>query len=102
MASKYNLGKFLGEGTWGSVYEATRRSDGLQVAVKRIKPMDPSLGMNFTALREVKYLRELKNVNVVDVRIIWVLSTFLISVVIVKRRFSESGSVVFSHGICSV
>jgi cyclin-dependent kinase 7 len=74
MASKYNLGKFLGEGTWGSVYEATRRSDGLQVAVKRIKPMDPSLGMNFTALREVKYLRELKNVNVVDVRIIYVLS----------------------------
>ena len=67
MASKYTTGKFLGEGTWGSVYEAFRRSDGLQVAIKRIKPMDPALGVNFTALREIKYLRELKHTNVVDV-----------------------------------
>jgi cyclin-dependent kinase 7 len=61
------MGKFLGEGTWGSVYEASRRSDGLRVAIKRIKPGDPKLGMNFTALREIKYLRELRHTNVVDV-----------------------------------
>ena len=68
MASKYHTGKFLGEGTWGLVYEATRISDGTQVAIKKIKPMpQQELGMNFTALREVKYLKELHSINVVEV-----------------------------------
>jgi cyclin-dependent kinase 7 len=79
MASKYLQGRKLGEGTWGTVFEATRRSDGIQVAIKRIKPMEPELGMNFTALREVKFLKELKCVNVVDVSDVkgffWCLST---------------------------
>lgn len=68
MATKYYTGKFLGEGTWGLVYEATRKADGSQVAIKKIKPMpQKELGMNFTALREVKYLKELKSINVVEV-----------------------------------
>eukprot|EP01040_Poterioochromonas_malhamensis_P002350 gene2350-2497_t len=67
MATKYYTGKFLGEGTWGLVYEATRKADGSQVAIKKIKPMpQKELGMNFTALREVKYLKELKSINVVE------------------------------------
>ncbi len=69
MASKYIKGDQLGEGTWGHVYQASRRSDGLVVAVKRIKPMDPLLGINFTALREIKFLKELKSPNIVDVGI---------------------------------
>ncbi|RYY88158.1 hypothetical protein EON63_02915 [archaeon] len=67
MASKYIKGVLLGEGTWGSVYQASRRTDGQIVAVKRIKPMDPLLGINFTALREIKFLREIRHTNVVDV-----------------------------------
>jgi serine/threonine protein kinase len=38
------------------------------VAIKRIKPSPiPKEGVNFTALREIKYLRELKHENIIDV-----------------------------------
>lgn len=69
VTTRYEKGKMLGEGTWGSVYEAMRKGDGLQVAIKRIKPMDRSfqLGMNFTALREIKYLKQLNVPNVIKV-----------------------------------
>lgn len=70
MASRYVKGDQLGEGTWGNVFKATRRSDGLVVAIKRIKPMDPMFGINFTALREIKFLKEVKCSNIVDVRLI--------------------------------
>jgi serine/threonine protein kinase len=39
ISSKYLKGELLGEGTWGSVFSAERRSDSLKVAIKRIKPM---------------------------------------------------------------
>ena len=68
MSSKYLKGVQLGEGTWGNVFEAERRSDSLKVAIKRIKPMYVHLGMNFTALREIKYLRYIKGTNIIDVR----------------------------------
>jgi serine/threonine protein kinase len=64
--SNYIKGNKLGEGTWGHVFESTRRSDGLRVAIKRIKPINSQVdghlppGVNFTALREIKYLQELK------------------------------------------
>lgn len=60
-------GRLLGEGTWGVVYQGTRSSDGLLVAIKRIKPKETHLGLDFTALREIKYLRALKSPYVVDV-----------------------------------
>lgn len=67
MTSKYDKGAHLGSGTWGDVYEGFRKSDGLKVAIKRIKPGTDRTGMNFTALREIKYMKELKSVNIVDV-----------------------------------
>lgn len=67
LSSKYLKGELLGEGTWGSVFSAERRSDSVKVAIKRIKPMYVHLGVNFTALREIKYLRYIKGENVVDV-----------------------------------
>lgn len=67
MADGYVRGIALGEGTWGLVYEATRRADGRRVAIKRIKPMEPQFGINFTALREIKHLQELHSVNIVNV-----------------------------------
>ena len=36
-SDKYIRGRNLGEGTWGIVYEATRKIDGLRVAIKRMK-----------------------------------------------------------------
>jgi cyclin-dependent kinase 7 len=71
MASKYVKGESLGEGTWGSVFEAIQVQDNVKVAIKRIKPSeskDAHLGLNFTALREVKFLREIKSSFIVDVR----------------------------------
>jgi serine/threonine protein kinase len=69
MAEGYIRGVALGEGTWGHVFEATRKIDGRKVAIKRIKPMDPHLGVNFTALREIKHLQELHSPFIVDVRL---------------------------------
>jgi cyclin-dependent kinase 7 len=69
----------LGEGSWGVVYLASRAmAPGLKedstaphmVAIKRIKPSPvPKEGVNFTALREIKYLRELRHENIIDVSI---------------------------------
>ena len=39
----------------------------MKVAIKRIKPMYVHLGMNFTALREIKYLKYIKGENIIDV-----------------------------------
>jgi cyclin-dependent kinase 7 len=68
MAEKYVRGRTLGEGTWGQVYMATRREDGLAVAIKRMKGKDQlQVGLDFTALREIKYLQELKCEYIVNV-----------------------------------
>ena len=72
MASRYDRGRALGEGTYALVYEAFRKTDRLPVAIKRMKGEQAvSAGVDFTGLREVKYLRLLsqaKNVvNLVDV-----------------------------------
>ena len=39
MDENYERGRTLGEGTFGLVYEAYRRSDQLKVAIKRLKSM---------------------------------------------------------------
>jgi cyclin-dependent kinase 7 len=67
LSSKYLKGVQLGEGTWGTVFEAERRSDSLRVAIKRIKSMFTHLGVNFTALREIKYLKFVRGPNIIDV-----------------------------------
>ena len=68
MASKYDRGRALGEGTYALVYEAFRKTDRLPVAIKRMKGEQAvSPGVDFTGLREVKYLRMLsESVNVVN------------------------------------
>lgn len=71
MADRYVRGKQLGAGTWGGVYEATRKSDGLQVAIKIIgsgtQSLDPREGQHFTALREIKYLQDVRGDHIIDV-----------------------------------
>ena len=65
--NKYIRGRVLGEGTWGVVFEAKRKSDDVRLAVKRIKHKDPKEGLVFTALREIKFLKELQHNNIVEV-----------------------------------
>lgn len=66
---QYIKGKSLGQGTWGVVFEATRKKDNIIVAVKRIKNLTEGSndGVSFSALREVKYLRELNHSNIISV-----------------------------------
>jgi cyclin-dependent kinase 7 len=69
MAHGYVKGRSLGEGTWGRVYEATRKKDNMVVAIKRIKEITEGRndGVSFSALREVKYLREIRHRNIIEV-----------------------------------
>ena len=70
-AGDYERGKTLGEGTFGVVFQAIRIRDETPVAVKRIKSekkvRTENEGLNITALREIKYLRELNHPNIIEV-----------------------------------
>ena len=63
---KYEVIKELGRGTWGVVHMATQKSSGRSVALKKIKSERPEEGINFTAIREIKLLREFKHPNVIE------------------------------------
>ena len=65
MEEKYERGRVLGEGTFGQVYEAYRRKDQLKVAIKRLKGNDPNGGIDRTVLREIKFLQELHEPNII-------------------------------------
>ncbi len=58
--------KALGEGTWGVVHQAEQKGTGRIVAIKKIKSERPEEGVNFTAVREIKLLREFKHENVIE------------------------------------
>eukprot|EP00611_Tribonema_gayanum_P005058 TRINITY_DN1430_c0_g1_i6.p1 TRINITY_DN1430_c0_g1~~TRINITY_DN1430_c0_g1_i6.p1 ORF type:complete len:252 (-),score=63.79 TRINITY_DN1430_c0_g1_i6:582-1337(-) len=63
---KYERGGKLGEGAWGVVTEAIQKSTGRKVAIKKIRTGKFREGVNFTALREIKMLQELKHENIVE------------------------------------
>ncbi|KAH9985600.1 kinase-like domain-containing protein [Russula vinacea] len=56
----------LGEGTFGEVHKAKFRPTGRVVALKRILMHNEKEGMPVTALREIKILKALKHLNVVE------------------------------------
>lgn len=62
----YKVIKALGQGTWGVVHMAEQKSTGRIVAIKKIKSTRPEEGMNFTAVREIKLLREFKHENIIE------------------------------------
>ena len=62
----YIVKKALGKGTWGVVHQAEQKKTGRLVAVKKIKSERPEEGINFTAVREIKLLRELKHENIIE------------------------------------
>ena len=62
----YRVIKALGQGTWGIVHQAEQKGTGRIVAVKKIKSERPEEGVNFTAVREIKLLREFKHPNIIE------------------------------------
>ena len=57
---KYEKGKELGEGTFGKVYDGVVKATRERVAIKKIKvQLGYRDGLHPTALREIKYLREI-------------------------------------------
>ena len=67
---RYEKIAFLGEGQFATVYKARDRETGKIVAVKKIKygnRIEAADGINRTALREVKLLKELRHPNIITV-----------------------------------
>mmetsp|Transcript_28284 Transcript_28284/g.34957 ORF Transcript_28284/g.34957 Transcript_28284/m.34957 type:complete len:305 (-) Transcript_28284:154-1068(-) len=62
----YNIVKALGQGTWGVVHMAKQKHTSRIVAIKKIKSERPEEGINFTAVREIKLLREFKHENIIE------------------------------------
>jgi cyclin-dependent kinase 7 len=62
----YKVMKALGSGTWGVVHMAEQKGTGRIVAVKKIKSEKPEEGVNFTAVREIKLLRDFKHENIIE------------------------------------
>ena len=59
MSEKYTRDVELGEGAYGKVYRAFRKSDGLALALKRMKGAKHEHGANPSAIREIKHLQKL-------------------------------------------
>ncbi|KAL5513242.1 KIN28 [Sanghuangporus vaninii] len=57
--------KKVGEGTYAVVYMGREAGTGRQVAIKKIKVGQFKDGLDMSAIREVKYLRELQHPNVI-------------------------------------
>jgi cyclin-dependent kinase 7 len=55
--AKYEKGAEIGKGEYGVVFRALRRATGEDVAIKRVRARERTEGANFTALREIKFLR---------------------------------------------
>ena len=64
---KYSVKGKLGEGTYGLVLSAVDTGTGSFVAIKQIKHSSEMhrYGVNWTALREIKFLQELTHKNIV-------------------------------------
>lgn len=58
----------VGEGTYASVFLAQHIPSGRKAAIKKIKVLSSKDGLDVTAIREVKFLKELQHPNVIQVR----------------------------------
>jgi len=56
----------VGEGTYAVVYRGREVATGRQVAIKKIKVGQFKDGLDMSAVREVKYLREIHHPNVIE------------------------------------
>ncbi|KAH8915077.1 Pkinase-domain-containing protein [Atractiella rhizophila] len=68
ISNNYTKIRKLGEGTYAVVHQAKQLSTGRDVAIKKIKLGQFKDGLDMSAIREVKFLQELKHPNVIEVR----------------------------------
>jgi serine/threonine-protein kinase BUR1 len=66
--SQYEITKKLGEGTFGEVHKAIRKTTSEPVALKRILMHHEKEGMPVTALREIKILKSLKHPSIINIQ----------------------------------
>ncbi|KAL5543281.1 hypothetical protein UlMin_010991 [Ulmus minor] len=66
VADRYLKREVLGEGTYGVVFKAIDTKTGKVVAIKKIRLGKQKEGVNFTALREIKILKEIKDPNIIE------------------------------------
>ncbi|GAA5825235.1 hypothetical protein JCM11251_006155 [Rhodosporidiobolus azoricus] len=64
--AKYTKDKKVGEGTYAVVYLGKEAGTGRKVAIKKIKVGQFKDGLDMSAIREVKFLRELRHPNVIE------------------------------------
>ncbi|KAI9143624.1 kinase-like domain-containing protein [Paraphysoderma sedebokerense] len=62
----YQLEDEIGSGTFGKVCKGTQKATGKAVALKRFIMNDEKEGMPITALREIRLLKGLQHVNIVN------------------------------------
>jgi cyclin-dependent kinase 7 len=65
-SERYRKGITLGQGTYGTVYKAFDIVTNKTVAVKKIHLGNAKEGVNVTALREIKLLKELSHPNIIQ------------------------------------
>ncbi|TIB81440.1 Pkinase-domain-containing protein [Wallemia mellicola] len=63
---RYSKERKVGEGTYASVYQGHCVETGRMVAIKKIKIGQFKDGLDMSAVREVKFLQELKHENVIE------------------------------------
>ncbi|VVA95186.1 unnamed protein product [Arabis nemorensis] len=66
VADRYLKREVLGQGTYGVVFKATDTKNGNIVAIKKIRLGKQKEGVNITALREIKLLKELKHPHIIE------------------------------------
>ncbi|KAM0752429.1 Pkinase-domain-containing protein [Meredithblackwellia eburnea MCA 4105] len=63
---KYSKDKKVGEGTYAVVYLGREITTGRKIAIKKIKVGQFKDGLDMSAIREVKFLRELSHPNIIS------------------------------------
>lgn len=64
--ARYQKGQKLGEGTFGDVTKATDVETGRELALKKVRIARVKEGVNMTALREMKLMKELRHENLAE------------------------------------
>lgn len=64
--SKYTKDRKVGEGTYAVVYLGKQVNNDRKIAIKEIKTGLFKDGLDMSAIREVKYLQELRHINVIE------------------------------------
>ena len=67
MNSRYTKEKKVGEGTYAVVYLGSQIETGRKIAIKKIKIGQFKDGLDMSAIREIKFLKELHHPNVIEV-----------------------------------